>query len=97
MEAFMNYVKPELIIVAIVLYFIGIWLKQADFIKDKLIPLILGGIGIVICGIWVCATAQFSGPQDFAMAIFASFTQRVLVTGASTYVHQLIKQAQKDE
>ena len=38
MEAFMNYVKPELLVVAIVLYFIGMWLKQADFIKDKLIP-----------------------------------------------------------
>ena len=62
-----------------------------------LIPLTLGGIGIVICGIWVFATAQFSGPQDFAMAIFAAFTQGILVTGASTYVHQLIKQAQKEE
>ena len=97
METFMNYVKPELLIVAIVLYFIGIWLKQANFIKDKLIPLTLGGIGIVICGIWVCATAQFSRPQDFAMAIFAAFTQGVLVAGASTYVNQLIKQAQKEE
>lgn len=97
MENLMNYVKPELLIVAVVLYFLGMWLKQANFIKDKLIPLTLGGIGIVICGIWVCATSQFSVPQDFAMAIFASLTQGILVAGVSTYVNQLIKQTNKEE
>ena len=28
MEQIMNYVKPELVVVAIVLYFIGMWLKK---------------------------------------------------------------------
>ena len=35
MEQIMNYVKPELIIVAIVLYFLGMGLKQAQGVKDK--------------------------------------------------------------
>lgn len=93
----MNYVKPELLIVAVVLYFLGMWLKQAAFIQDKLIPLVLGIVGIFVCGIWVCATSQFATPQDVAMAIFASLTQGVLVAGASTYVNQLIKQNNKEE
>ena len=97
MEALMNYVKPELIVVAIVLYFLGMWFKQAAFIKDKLIPLVLGIVGIFICGIWVCATSQFTTPQDVEMAVFASLTQGVLVAGASTYVNQLIKQTNKKE
>lgn len=97
METLMSYVKPELLVVAIVLYFLGIWFKQAAFIKDKLIPLVLGIVGIFICGIWVCATSQFATPQDIAMAIFASLTQGVLVAGASTYVNQLIKQTNKKE
>lgn len=97
MEALMNYVKPELIVVAIVLYFLGMWFKQAAFIKDKFIPLTLGIVGIFVCGIWVCATSQFATPQDIAMAIFASLTQGVLVAGASTYVNQLIKQTNKKE
>ena len=42
MEQIMSYVKPELIIVAIVLYFLGMGLKQAQAVKDKYIPLILG-------------------------------------------------------
>ena len=41
MEA-MNYVKPELIVVAFVLYFFGVALRQAQAVKNKYIPLILG-------------------------------------------------------
>lgn len=52
MEQTMNYVKPELIVVAVVLYFIGMGLKQSQTVKDKYIPLILGGIGIVLCAVW---------------------------------------------
>jgi hypothetical protein len=97
MEELMNYVKPELLIVSVVLYFLGMWLKQAAFVPDKLIPLTLGIAGIFICGIWVCATSQFANAQDVAMAVFASLTQGILVAGASTYVNQLIKQADKDK
>ena len=44
----MDYVKPELLIVTAVLYFFGIALKQAEFIKDKYIPITLGATGIII-------------------------------------------------
>ena len=36
----MNYVKPELIVVAIALYFIGVWMKNSEVLKDKYIPLL---------------------------------------------------------
>ena len=35
-----DYVKPELLVVAVVLYFIGAWLKQSETVRDKYIPLI---------------------------------------------------------
>lgn len=97
MEQIMNYVKPELLIVAVVLYFIGMWLKQAAFIKDKYIPLILGIAGIFVCGIWVAATASFATGQDIALAVFAAITQGILVAGLSTYVNQIFKQLNKNE
>lgn len=97
MEQIMNYVKPELIVVAVVLYFIGMGLKQAQAVKDKYIPLILGGIGIVLCAIWVLATCTLSTGQDIAMAVFTSIVQGVLVAGLSTYVNQIIKQIGKAE
>lgn len=97
MENIMNYVKPELIIVAIILYFLGIWLKEAAFLKDKYIPLVLGIVGIFVCGIWVMAMSTFATGQDIALAVFASITQGILTAGLSTYVNQLIKQIRKTE
>ena len=92
-----DYVKPELLVVAVVLYFVGAWLKQSETVKDKYIPLILGGVGILVCGIYVFATCSYNTAQDIAMAVFTSMTQGVLVAGLSTYVNQLIKQLEKDE
>lgn len=97
MDQIMNYVKPELIVVAIVLYFLGMWLKQAAFIKDKHIPLVLGIVGIFVCGIWVMATASFATGQDIALAVFTAIVQGILVAGLSTYVNQIFKQLNKEE
>lgn len=97
MEQIMNYVKPELIVVAVVLYFVGAGLKKAETIADKYIPLILGGVGIVLCAIWVLATCPIDTGQNIAMAVFTAIVQGILVAGLSTYVNQIIKQAQKIE
>jgi len=93
----MNYVKPELIVVAIVLYFVGMGLKKAEAVADKYIPLILGGVGIVLCAVWVLATGPLSTGQDIAMAVFTAIVQGILVAGLSTYVNQIIKQINKTE
>lgn len=97
MEQIMKYVKPELVVVAIVLYFIGMWLKKAETVADKYIPIILGVIGIAIYGIYVVATCSLSGVQNIAMAVFTAIVQGVLVAGLSTYANQIFKQLSKEE
>ena len=97
MEQIMNYVKPELIVVAIVLYFCGMALKQTQVVKDKYIPMLLGAGGIVLCGIWVLATSPLGNGQEIAMAVFAAIVQGILMAGLSNYVNQIIKQANKNE
>lgn len=97
MDQIMNYVKPELIIVAVALYFLGMALKQAQNVKDKYIPLLLGGVSIVLCAIWVLATSEIGNGQQVAMAVFTAITQGILVAGLSTYVDQIKKQVHKDE
>ena len=52
MNQIMDYVKPELLVIAIVLYFIGMWLKQAQTVKDKYIPLLLGDGNYNQCGLY---------------------------------------------
>lgn len=92
-----EYVKPELLVVAVVLYFIGMGIKNTEKISDKYIPIILGVLGVIISAIYVVATSTFTGYQSILMAIFTSVVQGILVAGLSVYANQLIKQAQKTE
>jgi len=92
-----EYIKPELLVVAIVLYFVGMAIKNTELIKDKYIPLILGVLGMIISAIYVVATSTITGYQEVLMAIFTSIVQGILVAGASVYVNQLIKQSEKEE
>ena len=94
MEQIMNYVKPELVVVAVVLYFIGIGLKKSETVADKYIPAI---VGVVVCGIYVVATCDLKGTQNIAMAIFTAIVQGILVAGLSNYVNQVFKQLNKAE
>ncbi len=90
-----NYVKPELIVVAIVLYIIGTGIKKTESIKDKYIPYIIGICGVLLATIWVLANSPIGTMQEILMAVFTSVVQGILVAGLSTYANQLIKQTKK--
>lgn len=92
-----NYVKPELLVLVIVLYFLGMGVKHAQTVKDKYIPYILGACGCLFSAVYVVATCPLGTVQEIAMAIFTAIVQGILVAGLSTYVDQLIKQAKKTE
>lgn len=87
---FINYIRPELLIVAVVLYFIGWGLKKIKSLKDNFIPLILGAVGVIVCVVYLGICEGF-GWQAFASGAM----QGILCASASTYVNQVIKQMQK--
>ena len=89
---FLEYIKPELLILVPVLYVIGMAIKKTALIADKLIPL----AGILLSIIYVLATSDLGSPQAVAMAIFTALTQGVLVSGASVYANQIFKQFKGD-
>lgn len=97
MDQVIQYVKPELLMVAVVLYFLGEGIKKSQIIKNKYIPLINGAVGIALCGIYVLATGVEQTSKEIAMMIFTAITQGILVAGLSTYVNQIIKQSGKPE
>ena len=97
MQQIMEYVKPELLIVTVVLYFIGNAIKKSEYIMDKYIPILLGVLGIVICSVWVVSTTTADTLQEALMAVFTAFTQGILVAGLSTYINQILKQVKKEE
>lgn len=93
---YQDYIKSELLILVPVLYFIGIGLKKSK-LPDKWIPVVLGVSSVVLATIWVVATADITGLQETASAMFTAVTQGVLVAGASVYANQLYIQAKKEK
>ena len=91
-----EFIKPELLILIPVLYVVGIGLKKSK-LSDTLIPLILGGIAIVLSASWVIATSDISTLKDVAYALFISVTQGILSAGASVYANQLYVQSKKKD
>ena len=89
-------IKPELLILIPVLYVVGIGLKKSK-LSDTLIPLVLGGIAIVLSATWVIATSDISTLKYVAYALFISVTQGILSAGASVYVNQLYVQSKKKD
>lgn len=91
----MQYVKPELLVLIPVLLFVGMALKHSGLLDDRHIPLLLGGVGILLAVVWVLATSPMAGWQGGFEAVFTAITQGVLCAGGSVYVNQIGKQQKK--
>lgn len=87
----MELIKPELLVLVPVLYIIGLVLKKFNRI-DRFIPLILGGISVVLAGIYLLTIQSFG-----ASLLFAALTQGILCAGLSVYANQVYKQLKKSE
>lgn len=95
LEMLKEFIRPELLVLIPVLYFVGMGLKSAQAFSDKHIPIALGAVGIALAALWVVATSAITGPQECAMAVFTAIVQGVLVAGCAVYVNQVAKQANK--
>lgn len=92
-----EYIKPELLVLVIVLYFVGMGIKNTELIKDKYIPIILGILGVIVSALYIIATSSINGYQEVLTVIFTAIVQGILVAGASVYINQVIKQTKKEE
>ena len=97
MNAMVEYIKPELLILVPVLYLIGAGIKHAEAIPDKLIPLLLGAAGVLLAVVWVLATCTVDGWQSILTAGFSALTQGILCAGCAVYFDQLKKQSGKTD
>lgn len=90
MEQINNFIKPELLVLIPVLYFIGMGIKNSEAIGNKHIPMLLGLIGMLLSCLYVCGTEGIS-----ALVMFTAITQGILCAGASVFTDQLLKQSKK--
>ena len=94
MEEIFNFIKPELLVLVPVLYFIGLGIKKSSS-PNKNIPLFLGIISIFLSTLWVFSTSEINNWQDIANAAFVSITQGILAAGTAVYANQLYIQLKK--
>lgn len=88
----MNYVKPELLVLAVMLYLMGMMLKKTPRVADWGIPYILTGISVALAVIYVLATADIVSYKDGLMAAFTAIVQGILCAGLAVYGDQMLKQ-----
>lgn len=79
-----EYITQNALVLIPVLYIIGMIIKNTDKISDKYIPVILLVFGII-------GAIAIMGINVNAVI------QGVLVTGATVYANQLVKQKTKDD
>lgn len=91
-----DFIAPELLILIPVLYLLGMGIKRSE-IADKYIPLLLGVVAVLLCGIYICSTTELNSVRAVATAVFSAITQGILCAGASVYANQLIKQTKEDK
>lgn len=93
-ELIYKFIKPDLLILVPVLFCIGNGLKKSN-VKDNKIPIIVGVLGILFSFIWIFSTTNVLGIKEVSMAIFAGFSQGILIAGGSVFFKQLDIQAKK--
>lgn len=79
--------------ITIICYLIGMWCKSSTFVKDTAIPPIMG-----LCGAILGIIGYFIKMTDFASFDIMTSVAVGIVSGlAATGVHQIFKQAQKED
>lgn len=94
---YMDYIKPELLVLIPALVFVGYCLKTSTAVRDKLIPAVLAVVGMILSALYVLATAELTVPQDWLMAVFTAAVQGLLCAAGAVYANQCIKQSTKDD
>lgn len=87
-----EYIQPELLILIPVLVVAGKIFSDSDMVKNKYIPMLLGGFGIALSIVYMISLYGLS-----LNGIFTGIVQGILCAGAAVYGNQIYKQLGKSE
>lgn len=92
MEGIEAYIDPELAILIPALCLVGTAIKRSK-VDDEFIPVLLGGLGMILGILYEVATLPAGG--SVPMAVFTGILQGIFCAAASVYAHQVYKQGRK--
>nr|DAV24386.1 MAG TPA: holin [Caudoviricetes sp.] len=87
-----DYVRPEMLILIPALVVIGKIFSDADMVKNKYIPMLLGISGVVLSALYTISLYGLS-----LDGIFSGIVQGILCAGTAVYGNQIYKQLGKEE
>lgn len=87
-----DYVRPEMLILIPALVVIGKIFSDADMVKNKYIPMLLGISGVVLSALYTISLYGLS-----LDGIFSGIVQGILCAGTAVYGNQIYKQLRKEE
>lgn len=87
-----DYVRPEMLILIPALVVIGKIFSDADMVKNKYIPMLLGISGIVLSALQAIIIYGLS-----LDGILSGIVQGILCAGTAVYGNQIYKQLGKEE
>lgn len=87
-----EYIQPELLILIPVLVVAGKIFSDSDMVKNKYIPMLLGGFGIALSIVYMISLYGLS-----LNGIFTGIVQGILCAGTAVYGNQIYKQLGKEE
>lgn len=87
-----DYVRPEMLILIPALVVIGKIFSDADMVKNKYIPMLLGISSIVLSALYTICIYGLS-----LDGIFSGIVQGILCAGTAVYGNQIYKQLGKEE
>ena len=90
---YLEFIKPELLSLILVGYFIGLALKNSEKIQDWTIPFIIGGVNIVLAVVYLFSISATLDSRNIAALVFTGIVQGALTAAGAVYGNQLMKQA----
>lgn len=95
---FREYIVPACLCLIPVLNIIGWMFKKASFVNDKYIPLLLGGIGIILAeGLVLTTTTLPTTGVEWANALVTGLVQGILCAGTAVFANQIVKQGKTED
>lgn len=93
MEEIASYISPELLVLVPALFLVGMAIKRFGS-DDRVIPLVLGLIGMLLACLYGLATME--GGDSVAMVLFTGLLQGIFCAAGAVYSHQCYHQYQKE-
>ena len=88
---YIEYIKPELLILIPALIGLGKIFKETEKIKDNYIPLVLSSISILLTCLYILGTEGIT-----AVSVFTAIVQGLICASGAVYGNQLYKQVTKE-